>query len=213
VGHAPQDLVLLEVLGDGDLHGAVEGELAGVDLLQDVDHEAQGVVALEDLAAEAAAGDLDPLGQLDLLVAGQEGDLAHLGQVHADRVVDPAGDLVLELLGAEVVVVGGLVDDLVVGVGVVLAAEEAGLGLLLADQLDAELLERLDQGLELLGVAGSSGSRSLTWSKVRNPRRFPSSRSVLMPSSNFSIETISSCETTGQDAARVFGSGRWCKRR
>ena len=104
VRHPAEDLVLLQVLGDGDLHGPVEGQLAVVDLLEDVDDQAEGVVALQDLAAEPLAGDLDLLGQADLLVAGEQGDLAHLRQVHPDRVVDPPGDLV-EVLGGQLAVV------------------------------------------------------------------------------------------------------------
>src|SRR6185437_8586480 len=51
------------------------------------------------------------------------------------------------------------------------------------------------------GLLASSGKKSLTWSKVRNPRRLPSSRSVLRPSSSFSIQKPPSTHgTTGQDA-------------
>ena len=63
VRHALQDLVLFEVLGERDLDGAVEGQIAGVDALQRFDDVAQGIIAFEDFAAEALAGDLDLLGE------------------------------------------------------------------------------------------------------------------------------------------------------
>ena len=72
------------------LDGAVERQVAGVDALERLDDLAQGVVALQHLAAEAAAGDLDLLGQGDFLLAVEQRDLAHLGEVHAHRVVDAA---------------------------------------------------------------------------------------------------------------------------
>jgi hypothetical protein len=160
VRHPAEDLVLLQVLGHRDLHRAVEGQLAAVDLLEDVDDQAQRVVALQDLAPEPLAGDLDLLGQADLLVAGQQRDLAHLRQVHADRVVDAPGDLV-EVLGGEfavVLVVARLVDEvlgLVVGVGA--RGQQARLGLLLVDQLDAHLVEGFEQAVDLLRAAGLVG--------------------------------------------------------
>ena len=56
--------------------------------------------ASDDLLAE-----FDRLGQDDLLLGGQEGDLADLPQVHADRVVhlDHVGREGLELLGGRLV--------------------------------------------------------------------------------------------------------------
>ena len=65
--HALEDLVLLQVLGQRHLDGAVERQVAGVDALERLDDVAQGVVAFEDLAAEALAGDLDLLGERDFL--------------------------------------------------------------------------------------------------------------------------------------------------
>src|SRR5207245_9098536 len=69
VRHALEDLVLLEVLGERDLDRAVEGQIAGVNTLERIDHLAQGVVAFEDFAAETLAGDFDLLGESDFLVA------------------------------------------------------------------------------------------------------------------------------------------------
>ncbi len=67
--HALEDLVLFQVLGQRHLDGAVEGQVAGVDALQGFDDLTEGVIALEHLAAEALAGDLDLLGQGDFLLA------------------------------------------------------------------------------------------------------------------------------------------------
>ena len=108
--HSAQDLVFFKVLGDRHLDRAVERKLAVVDLLEHIDDQGQGKVALEHLAAEPLAGDLDAFGEVDFLLAGQERDLTHLGQIHADRVVDPPRDLV-EIFGRELgfLVIGGLV--------------------------------------------------------------------------------------------------------
>ena len=85
VRHALEDLVLLEVLGQRHLDGAVEGQVAGVDALERLDDLPQGVIAFEHLAAEALAGDLDLLGEGDFLLALEQRDLAHLREVHAHR--------------------------------------------------------------------------------------------------------------------------------
>ena len=89
------------VLGGADLHRPVERQVAVVHLLEDLDRRLKAVVALEHLRAENLAGDFDLLGQGDFLLAGEQGDLAHLGEVHADRVVDPLGRS-LGQLGLEV---------------------------------------------------------------------------------------------------------------
>ncbi len=68
-------------------HGAV------VDLLEQLDGIAGTVVALEHLTAERHARDLDLASQGDFVLAGQQRNLPHLGQIHADRIVDPAGRL------------------------------------------------------------------------------------------------------------------------
>jgi len=70
------------------LDGAVERQLPGHDPLEGVEHGAEGVVALQHLAAEAAAGDLDLAGEVHLLLAVEQRNLAHLGEVHPHRVVD-----------------------------------------------------------------------------------------------------------------------------
>ena len=48
------------------------------------------IITFEQLGAEAAAGELDLFGQVDFLSPREQRDLAHLRQVHADRIVDAA---------------------------------------------------------------------------------------------------------------------------
>ena len=62
-GQAAEDLVLLQLVGHRDLHGAVEGQFALVDPPQDLDGRLHHVVARQHLAAELAAGHLDLPGQ------------------------------------------------------------------------------------------------------------------------------------------------------
>ena len=151
VRHAAQDLVFLQVLGDRDLHGAVERELAFVDLLEHVDDQRQGKMALEHLAAELLAGDLDPLGQVDFLLAGQQGNFTHLGQIHANRIVDPPGDLV-EVFGRELgFLFLGLLGRIVVGLVIeITRGEQAAFRFVLVDELDAHFVERLEQAMDAL---------------------------------------------------------------
>ena len=84
-----ENLVLLELIGHRDLHGAVERQLAVVHAPQHLDRRLHHVVALQHLVAEPGAGDLDLLGQRDFLLPGQQRNLAHLRQVHAHRIVGP----------------------------------------------------------------------------------------------------------------------------
>ena len=53
--------------------------------------DCKAVIALQHLGAENLAGDFDLLGQGDFLLAGEQGDLAHLRQVHPHRIVDALG--------------------------------------------------------------------------------------------------------------------------
>ena len=74
-----------------DLHRAVERQIAVVHLLKNFHRRLKAVIALQHLGAENLAGDLDLLGQGDFLLARQQGDFAHLRQVHPHRIVDPLG--------------------------------------------------------------------------------------------------------------------------
>ena len=140
-----ENLVLLQVLGQRHLDRAVEGQVAGVDPFERVDDVTEGPIALQHLAAEALAGDLDLLGQGDFLIAVEQWDFAHLRQVHADRIVDaPAVFLVHE---AEF------------QFGRISSSEAAGragglalLGLRFVDQLDALLFEKDQDLIDLLGI-------------------------------------------------------------
>ena len=149
MGHALEDLVFFQVLGERDLHRAVEGEVAQVDAFERVDDLAQGAVAFEHLAAEALAGDFDLLGQRDFLLALEERNRPHLGQVHAHRVVDAAGVLFLnetEVNFAKLFFARG-------GAWAGLAF----LGLRLVNQLDAMLLEDEQELVELFRIDGVVG--------------------------------------------------------
>ena len=113
---------------------------------------------LEDLAAEtAAARDLDLLGEADLLVAGEQRDLAHLGQVHADRVVDALGrtDDSHRSVVLDVLLLAPERGDQrrLIAVGVVLAGEgllEAARHRLFVDDLDAFFLQSRQDLLDLV---------------------------------------------------------------
>ena len=79
------------VLGGGDFHRPVEGKIAVVHLLENFNGALKAVIAFEHLGAENLAGDFDLLGQGNFLLAGEQGNLAHLGQIHAHRIVDALG--------------------------------------------------------------------------------------------------------------------------
>ena len=115
--NAGGDLLLRVDLGGRDAHGPVEGEAPGVDLAKGVHRTRTGVVALEDLAAEDHPRGLDLLGETDLLLAGQQGDGAHLREVHPDGIVDAPGTLLGEgLLDHRLGL--GVVEDLLFACGV-----------------------------------------------------------------------------------------------
>ena len=152
VRHPLEDFVLLQILRLRHLDGAVERQVPGVDALQGLEDVPQGVVALQHLAAEAAAGDFDLLGQRDFLLAGQERDFAHLGEVHADRVVDvPA--VAVRVLEARLGLGG---DDFLGDVGRV-GGRLGGVGLV--DQVDAVGFEQFENLGELFPVGGALGER------------------------------------------------------
>ena len=88
-GQAAENLVLLQLIGHRDLHGAIEGQFALVDAAQHLEGRLHHVVALQHLAAEPGPGELDLPGQGHFLLAAQQGDLAHLRQVHAHRIIRP----------------------------------------------------------------------------------------------------------------------------
>jgi len=138
-GHPFGDGFLGEVFGRRDLHRAVEGQIALEDLGEDVGGLLEAVVALQDAPAEVHPRHLDLLGQVDLLLARQQGDLAHLGQVHPDGIVDPLGDGFELFLGGLLVLVLFLL-----AVGERLPAIDLGL----VQQFDAQLVERHQERIE-----------------------------------------------------------------
>ncbi len=94
VWQTTNDLFFFQTIGHADLNGSVERQLAAVNLLQRLVGFDQYVVVLEQLRAEAAASFFDTFGQLDFLTTCQQRDLAHLRQVHSNRVVRPSFRLI-----------------------------------------------------------------------------------------------------------------------
>ena len=89
VRQATEDLVLLELIGYRDLHGAIERQLAVLDAPQHLHGRLHHVIAFQHLVAEPRPGKLDLLGQGHFLLPGQQRNLAHLRQVHPHRIVGP----------------------------------------------------------------------------------------------------------------------------
>ncbi len=95
------------------LDGPVKGHEPVIDLLQQVHGPSCTVVALQHLATKSHARDLDLAGQRNLLFPRQQRNLPHLGQVHADRIVDAAGNISdNQLLLDDLVIVDLLLGDL-----------------------------------------------------------------------------------------------------
>ena len=88
-GQAAQDLVLLQLVGHGDLNRAVKRQLALVDPPQDLDGQLHDVVAGQHVAAELGTGLFDLPRQGHFFTPRKQRDLAHLRQIHAHRVVGP----------------------------------------------------------------------------------------------------------------------------
>jgi len=169
VGDALGDLLLGVGLGGADAHGSVEGEFALVDLLEDVAGHRDGVVGFEDAAAEDHARGLDLLGEADLLVAGEEGDRAHLGEVHADGIVDAfggalggedhLGGLGLGVASGEGDGGGGGVGGL--GAALFGGAVDAGAELALVHHLDGLEVEVEEHLVDAIGVNELVGERGV----------------------------------------------------
>ncbi len=88
-GQAAENLVLFQLVGHRDLHRAVKRQVALVDPPQDLYRRLHDVVALQYLAAELGPRLFDLLRQRDLFPPREQGNLAHLRQVHAHRIVRP----------------------------------------------------------------------------------------------------------------------------
>ena len=118
-------------------------------------------------------------------------------------------DLV-EVLGGQlaVVVVDRLVDGVLGLVVEVARGEQARLGLVLVDQLDALLVERLQEAVELLGADGLVGQEvvDLVEGQEASPLARVEERLEALVQF-FHAEALPN-GTTGQDAFFVFVSGR-----
>src|SRR5678816_1292393 len=86
-------LVLVDVLDD-----VLDPDLAAAQPLADLEQLLDGDRAVEHGLQHLALAVLDALGDLDLALAGEQGDRAHLAQVHADRVAGPRVGVLLSLI-------------------------------------------------------------------------------------------------------------------
>ena len=89
--HAAQDLIFFQTFGDRDFNGPIKWEFAAIDLLQDINRLLEGIIAFEQVATKPLASDLDFFCQRDLLFTGQQGNFAHLREIHADRIINFPG--------------------------------------------------------------------------------------------------------------------------
>ncbi len=136
----------LEIEDLAQLHAAfVEG-------VRPADDRVEGDRAFAQAPDHRVAAGLDALGDGDLALAGEQFHRAHLAQVHADRVVGAVDRLLLGRgRGAGAAVVERI--DLVLGAGLgllVLFLVVVG-ALLVLDDVDAHLVERGHDVLDLLG--------------------------------------------------------------
>ncbi len=76
------------ILGGADLHRPIERKVAVINLLQNIDRSLDAVIAFKHPAAENLACDFNLLRKVNFLLAGEQGDFAHLRQIHANRIVD-----------------------------------------------------------------------------------------------------------------------------
>ena len=86
---AADDVVTLQPIADGDLHGPIKGQLAAMNPLQQANGCSQYEVALQQSAAKPAASQLDLPRERSLLLAGQQRKLADLAQIEPHGIVSP----------------------------------------------------------------------------------------------------------------------------
>ena len=155
VRQPPQDLVLLQPVGYGHLDGAVEGELSAMNAAEHAECLLSDILTLEQLRPELGPRRLDLPGEEDLLGPGEQRDLAHLREIHPDRIVGP----VLDLLGHYVIAaVVGIAIAIGISVGRVcrenrhlsVVGKQFGIGLLGIDHLLGELLDLLGVGDDIV---------------------------------------------------------------
>ena len=91
-----EDLILLEAVGHRHLHGAVERQLSTVHAGEYLVGLLADIFALEQFGAKLRPGGLDLTGEENLLGAGEQRNLAHLRQVHPNRIVRPVFNLLDE---------------------------------------------------------------------------------------------------------------------
>ena len=87
MGQAAENLILLQPVGHGNLHGAIEGEFATVDTCKHLEGLLADILALQQFRTELGPGRLDLAGEVNLLSTGEQRNLAHLRQIHAHGIV------------------------------------------------------------------------------------------------------------------------------
>ncbi len=112
--HPGNNLFLGQALGQRNLDRAIKRQGALEYFSQRGQRRLEGHVAAQDRAAEALARDFDLFGQGDFFGPGQERNLGHLAEIHADRIA------------AEFGLFAGQGDDLGGGRGIVVLDLRAG---------------------------------------------------------------------------------------
>ncbi len=92
--HATQDQVLVEAARRRELDSPVKRALPLADLRENLHDLGLCKMAFQDRTAKPRPCDINFRGQTELLYPGQERNLRHLGQVHPDRVVRVARNLI-----------------------------------------------------------------------------------------------------------------------
>ncbi len=147
----------LEVEDLAQLHPAL------VERVRPVDDGVEGDRAFAQAPDHRVAAGLDALGDGDLALAGEQFHRAHLAQVHAHRIVGAVDGFLLGRrsgAGAAVVERIDLVLDRRLGVLVLFLVVLAALFIL--DDVDAHVVDRGHDVLDLLGDIWSCGSASLS---------------------------------------------------
>jgi hypothetical protein len=87
---AAKDLILFQFVGNRNLHSAIERQFTSVNAFEDLVSELHYIIALEELCPESASRNFNSFGKADFFIPRQQGNLAHLRQVHANRIIGPS---------------------------------------------------------------------------------------------------------------------------
>ena len=84
--HPAKNLLLADILGFRGSQRALERQFSGDDLFQNLQGLGHREVTFHHPATVPLAAHLDLLGEINLAVAGEEGDVAHLAEIHPHRI-------------------------------------------------------------------------------------------------------------------------------